>query len=362
MSLPLKFALKGEEVITIELGCKYEEPGAYCLKEETDLSIHIHASNNIDTATPGEYMVKYFIEYNSDRYLLKRKVIVVDSKPPEILLYGDKNITVYTTATYKEPGFIAYDNYDGDITNRVKVMSEKLNDFETKLIYTVKDSAGNEQQEVRFLKYVTPENKDLIYLTFDDGPHKNITPQVLDILKEYNVNATFFVLNFEDSLIPVVHRVIEEGNAIAIHGYSHYYKEIYASEEAYLNNIKLMQDRIKEVTGIHTNITRFPYGSYNTISEFNPGIMAILRKRVPEEGFAYYDWNVSTGDGVSTTSPEDIINYFIKGLKRGRINIILMHDSWGHENTVAALPQIIEYGLENGYCFGVINEYTPPLY
>lgn len=87
----------------------------------------------------------------------------------------------------------------------------------------------------------------MIYLTFDDGPSTNITPQILDILKEENVQATFFIVDFGGTKTDIVKRIVNEGHTIAIHGKSHVYKEIYKSVDDYMNNINYMNEKIKKI-------------------------------------------------------------------------------------------------------------------
>lgn len=216
----------------------------------------------------------------------------------------------------------------------------------------------NQVQEVR---KIDSENKEgVIYLTFDDGPSLDITPKVLDILKEENIKATFFVLNYEQSKEGLIKRIVQEGHTIGIHGYSHVYKDIYFSDDAYMNNIYKLQEKIKNTTGITTKYTRFPGGSSNTVSKkYSSGIMTRLTKRVLEEGYKYYDWNVSVEDAGSSKTSEEVYNRFVNGLSDTRANIVLMHDFTGNNKTLDVLRDMIHYGKENGYTFESIDEKTP---
>lgn len=302
------------------------------------------------------------------------QVSKIDTIPPTITLKGEDEVILKPHTTYIEPGYIAIDDQDGDITDKVKITREKLEDRHYAVHYVVIDSAGNssqvitrkvtveeEKQETQEIKKTESKNKDgVIYLTFDDGPSLDITPKILDILKEENIKATFFVLNYDQSKETLIKRIVQEGHTIGIHGYSHKYNEIYTSEEAYMNNITKLQDKIKKTTGITTKYTRFPGGSSNTVSKkYSSGIMTRLTKRVVDEGYKYYDWNVSVEDAGGSKTSEDVYNRYVSELVKTRANIVLMHDFGGNNKTLNALRDMIHYGKENGYTFENIDDNTP---
>lgn len=138
----------------------------------------------------------------------------------------------------------------------------------------------------------------VVYLTFDDGPSPN-TPRIIDILNENGVKATFFVKN-GGKYNGYMKNITESGNQIALHSYSHNYPQVYASEQAFFDDLQKISDLVYNETGVRTNIFRFPGGSSNTISrKYSPGIMTTLTKEVQEKGYCYFDWNVSSGDAVS---------------------------------------------------------------
>ena len=220
-------------------------------------------------------------------------------------------------------------------------------------------SNGNTATEERKVIVSEKATTGIIYLTFDDGPSTTITPKILDVLKEKGVHATFFVINYNEATEHLVKREAEEGHAIGIHGYSHDYSKIYASVDVCYNNIKTLQEKIYKTTGIKTMILRFPGGSSNTVSrKYCPGIMTKITEKVLSEGFKYYDWNVMSGDSGDVKTKEAVYANVTKGLKPGRDNIVLMHDFSGNNKTLEALPEIIDYGLANGYKFEVITPNT----
>ena len=197
-----------------------------------------------------------------------------------------------------------------------------------------------------------------IFLTFDDGPSNATTGRLLDILKKYNVKATFFVTgNGSDDLIK---REYNEGHSIGLHTYSHSYKTVYASEEAFFNDLAKVDQRVYNAVGIHPKITRFPGGASNTVSKFNKGIMTRLAKQLTEKGYKYWDWNVSSGDAGDTTNPDKIVENVTSNCTKDKRNIVLMHDI--HEYTVNAIERIILWAKENNYQFYRIEENMDPVH
>ena len=204
------------------------------------------------------------------------------------------------------------------------------------------------------------ERQGTIYLSFDDGPSSNITPKVLDILKEEGIKATFFVLNFSDENAHLVKREVEEGHTIGIHGYSHEYSKIYRSKEAFMSNVYDLQAKIKETTGVTSMYVRFPGGSSNTVSrKYSKGIMTALSKELLSKGFKYYDWNVCAEDAGSAKNSKDVYNYVVKYLKKDRQNMVLMHDFASNKKGLDALRDIIKFGKKNGYKFMAVDDKTP---
>ena len=178
------------------------------------------------------------------------------------------------------------------------------------------------------------------------------------------MKATFFILNYSDSDKPLIQRMIDEGHTVAIHGYSHDYATIYASDDAFMENIYKLRDRLRADFGYEATFIRFPGGASNTISANHcKGIMSRLVKRVEQEGFAYFDWNVDSGDADGNTKPKDYILSHVKGgLCQGRGNVVLMHDTGVKTTTADALPEILQYGLANGYTFLPITKDTVPVH
>jgi peptidoglycan/xylan/chitin deacetylase (PgdA/CDA1 family) len=202
------------------------------------------------------------------------------------------------------------------------------------------------------------QNYGKIFLTFDDGPSNATTGRLLDILKQYNVKATFFVTgNGSDELIK---REYNEGHSIGLHTYSHSYKTVYASEEAFFDDLGKVDQRVYNAIGVHSKITRFPGGASNTVSKFNPGIMTRLAKQLKEKGYKYWDWNISSGDAGETKDPDKIFENVTSQLSNDKRNIVLMHDI--HEFTINSIERIIVWAKENNYEFCRIEENMDPVH
>ncbi len=297
-----------------------------------------------------------------NRTSVERIINYTDPLPPQLTLLGGDKISVEPGVAYEDPGFIAVDNLDGDISDKVTV-SGHVDPFvpgDYEITYTIEDSFHNTATATRTVtvNMIQQEADDpdgkYIYLTFDDGPGQ-YTEQLLDVLKKYNVKATFFVVN--TGYADLITREYEEGHSIGIHSATHDYHQIYASEDAYFSDLYRMDEIIYAKTGIHTNIIRFPGGSSNTVSSFNPGIMTRLTQSVKEKGYQYFDWNVSSGDAGGTTSTDQVFQNVINGVQDHTYSVVLMHDIKGF--SVDAVERIIVWGLTNGYTFRALDSGSP---
>lgn len=180
-----------------------------------------------------------------------------------------------------------------------------------------------------------------VYLTFDDGPSAE-TNRILDILKEYNVKATFFVIGKTDeNSVKAYQRIVEEGHTLGMHSYSHQYAQVYASREAFEDDLTSLQDYLLSITGMESTFYRFPGGSSNKVSKIP---MSDLIQCLEERNITYFDWNVSSGDASGTQlSSQTIINNVMSGINGTLKNyVVLFHDSAAKKTTVDALPEILE--------------------
>lgn len=233
-----------------------------------------------------------------------------------------------------------------EISEQVETIDETMQNEGEDMQTDTPSSIGEAQNE-----YV-----GTICLTFDDGPSLEITNQILDILQEKNVKATFFILDYDDEKLNIINREIEDGHTVGLHGYSHDYSTIYSSLDEITNNFVALQEKLYTDTGYYSNFIRFPGGSSNTVSKkYCTGIMAEATQTVTEMGFIYFDWNVDSQDAGGAKSAEEVYNNVTSTLVEGRTNVVLMHDASNKIYTLEALSSIIDYGLEHGFEFKAIS-------
>ena len=347
------------------------QPGCYTILGEEYLEEGYTARDNFDgdltafvTRIQEEDLVIYTVADSAgNRTTISRKIHYFDPNPPQLTLLGDSTMYITAGAGFTEPGWVAMDNVDGEISHWVQVTGEadKYLAGSYDLVYSVKDSTGNMTQLIRKVivepkqipKTVVPEGR-VIYLTFDDGPGA-YTRELLRILNKYDVKATFFVVGRGNA--EILREIVNGGHAIGIHSVFHEYKTIYASPDAYFQDLLTMQAYIREVTGEETWLMRFPGGSSNTVSRFNPGIMTYLTQAVQDNGFQYFDWNVDSNDAGGAKKAEEVFSNVKAGVENRQISIVLQHDIKAF--SVEAVEQIILWGLENGYQFRALDMTSP---
>ncbi len=196
-----------------------------------------------------------------------------------------------------------------------------------------------------------------VYLTFDDAPGDKVTEEVLDILKEKKVMGTFFVVGERISgREDIIKRISTEGHSIGLHSYSHKMKKIYSSPSAFIDEMEKTSDEVFKVNGVRTKIIRFPGGS-------KPFMTNDFLDKLHEQNFKIYDWNVPVSDGINAKlSPDKFYSEATNTRCFKSPLIILMHCSGENENTVKALPDIIEYYKELGYDFKALTSDCPEYY
>lgn len=179
-----------------------------------------------------------------------------------------------------------------------------------------------------------------VYLTFDDGPSEK-TEEILDILADYDVKATFFVVGREDEESQALYRrIVDEGHTLGMHSYSNKYSVIYQSEQAFQEDYQKLKDYLYEVTGVECKYYRFPGGSSNQISNVS---MTPLIQFLNEQDTVYYDWNVSAGDAASAAyTAEDIVANVTEDVAKYKTSVVLLHDAEDKSTTVEAIRPLIE--------------------
>ena len=286
----------------------------------------------------------WIVSYNK-RHIFKYRYILIAILATIIILLAVITTVIVKTTKNKSNSQIANNNGNND---------------EEQAMLVELDNKKKEQEQREKEKQEEENATGVIYLTFDDGPSSDITPQILDILAQKNVKATFFLVHFSDKNADLVKREDESGHTVALHGYSHTYSEVYQSADACLENFKKIQQQVYETIGKKPNVIRFPGGSSNTISKkYCEGVMTEVTKRVLDDGFRYFDWNVDSDDAGHAKTKEDVYNNVTSKLKPKRGNVVLMHDFSKNNKTLNALADIIDFGKQNGYVFRKITEDTP---
>lgn len=330
---------------------KYEKNAKVTDNYDGDISKKLKVTYDEKTSVVS-YEAK---DSSGNKKVVNKKVLFEDIEKPTIELIGSDNKSIYIGDNYQEEGIKANDNCDGNISDKYtkegEVNTNQLGEYV--ITYKVQDKAKNENTITRKVRVIEKNKNGVIYLTFDDGPQEGTTNVILDILKEEGVQATFFVTcKGPDYLIK---REYDEGHTVALHTCSHDYAKIYSSDNAFFEDLYTVQNRVKNITGYESKISRFPGGSSNTVSrKYSWGIMSRLTKEVQNRGFKYYDWNLSSGDAAGGYPTSDqIYNNVVNSLSKNRANMVLMHDIKTY--TRDALRRIIKYGKENGYRFEKIT-------
>lgn len=196
---------------------------------------------------------------------------------------------------------------------------------------------------------VRDNDKKTIYLTFDDGPSEN-TDEVLKILDEKGVKATFFVIGRTDeAAIRRIKKAAAAGHTIGMHSYSHDYDKIYTSVEDFLADFYQLFTFLRDEVGVTPTVFRFPGGSLNN---YNQGVYKEIIAEMLRRGFRYYDWNLSAEDAAKKSpSAQTIVKGITDYSAEKKHGVVLMHDSAHCKTTVEALPELIDALREQGFTF-----------
>lgn len=216
-----------------------------------------------------------------------------------------------------------------DEIDKYKNLKTTIQELKSTYFANIKQLEDNIQQN--------KTDKRIAYLTFDDGPYASITGKFLDILKEYDVPATFFVLG-KPAQTDLYKREIKEGHTLANHSYSHKLGKngIYTSVDRAVNDFMQLDEYISSTYDYSMNIFRFPGGSATAGSK-KSGIASSMS----DKGYGYVDWGTTDGSGGYRTSVDDYYSSVVKGIGNQKIVVVLMHDY--SDLTLGMLPDLIEY-------------------
>ncbi len=268
-------------------------------------------------------------------------------------------IPTYTSFHYKNK----YENLSQQ-TETVSLAKQTTSLYDYLPDYNIKPETPEYQN--KYPDFYAPQPLDAsesvpntVYLTFDDGPSSR-TPEVLEILAEEDIKATFFVVGTTDSFsAQAMKDIVAQGHTLAMHTYTHQYKKIYESVDAYLDDMYQIFTLIKETTGVTPTHFRFAGGSINS---YNYQVYMDIISEMLRRGFVPFDWNVSSGDASSVLlSTNAIVNNVVTGVGKTSRAVVLMHDSYSRTTTVQALPAIIQTLKEQGYSFDRLTPQTKPV-
>lgn len=224
----------------------------------------------------------------------------------------------------------------------------------------------SEAEEPASEEALTPEElleqsteKKKVYLTFDDGPSR-YSDELLDILKKYDVKATFFVIGRTDEESKRIYkRIVDEGHTLAMHSYTHKYEQIYENLDSFKKDVEKLSDLLYKTTGVRPKYYRFPGGSSNQVSKVS------IKKCISylnQKGITYFDWNTVNGDATGENYTEkQMVATVMEGVHKNNNSIVLMHDTVSRDTTVNSLPMLIKKLKKEGYVILPISDYTNPI-
>lgn len=299
------------------------------------------------------YIVVSIIINNSQTPELKKTPAISEEERAKLEGIAVENPTIETeqeeikTVKKSEDGKLV--SYSG---NHMQIPNHNLENLKASIM--IPQFNENGYDEVKNI-YFSEEKQ--VYLTFDDGPSKDVTPQILDILKEHDVKATFFVLGARVDLYPeTLKRAFDEGHYIANHGYSHQYSKIYENKDTVFQEYVECDNSIRNAIGnpdFNSYLFRFPGGSSGGRYE---SIKAEAREHFKSYGVAYTNWNCLTGDAEGKNTKEECVQEFMATKEGKNSLVVLMHDSNEKTQTVEALPDIIMQLKNEGYTFKTFYE------
>ena len=289
--------------------------------------------------------------YSMKKYVDKKRIILscvvatilVITLMLTIYYIVDTSIRVKKSKKYEEQ-VIAYKQ---QLEEQEKIEKEKK---EAERLSRIPNLTEEGKENIKNIYH--SETAKRAFLTFDDGPSTN-TKDILDLLLQRNIKATFFVLGTQVERMPeTVKRIYEEGHYIANHGYSHVYSSIYSSPEAVLDEFNKCNQVVAnaiQVPEYNSHLFRFPGGYYG-------GKYAEIKKQANEilkqNNIAHVDWNALTGDSEKQNPTKEYLMNNLQKTTQGKNSIvILMHDSQAKKVTVETLPEVIDYLQQQGYEF-----------
>ena len=283
--------------------------------------------------------------------------VINEYKMKETMQYNLSELENTSSEKTKDDVIVIITEENKNQNNELEVPSQNQEDQlqEQQKIEENKKKAQSKDKE-KFVKNVSNiyngEEGKRVFLTFDDGPSKAVTPYILDKLKEHNIKATFFVLGNRVKANPeLVKRAYDEGHYIANHSYSHKYSKIYKSYNTLIEEYNKTEKEIQkalENNNYSSNLFRFPGGSFG--GEYDL-VKNNIKKEMKKNDIAYLDWNALTNDAAGANTKEKIIKNLKKTVGKKENVVVLMHDAPDKILTYETLEDVITYLKDKGYAF-----------
>lgn len=241
---------------------------------------------------------------------------------------------------------------EAQILKEQQIIEEQKRIEKEKEAKRLKNSQPLTEEQMQKIESIYSIDGKTAFLTFDDGPTTTVTPLILDLLKQENIKATFFVLGNRAKANPeLIKRQFEEGHYIANHGYTHKYSQIYQSSQTVLDEYNYTESCIQEALGnpdYHSRVFRFPGGSYGG---YYKNIKSQTKQLLRQNNIVSLDWNALSRDAEGAYTKESIMQSIIDTVGQKESVVILMHDSYDKILTYETLPDVIKYLRDNGYIF-----------
>lgn len=236
--------------------------------------------------------------------------------------------------------------------SRQELLEEQRKIEEEKRKESLKNSQNLTQEQMQSIENIYISEEKRVFLTFDDGPTTTVTPYILDLLKQENIKATFFVLGNRAKANPdLIKREFYEGHYIANHGYTHKYSLIYQDAQTVLDEYNYTEECIQQALenpNYHSRVFRFPGGS---VGGYYKTIKTEAKELLRQNSIVSLDWNSLTKDAEGAQTTEELLQNAIDTIGQKNSVVILMHDSADKILTYETLPSLIQYLRENGYSF-----------
>ena len=243
------------------------------------------------------------------------------------------------------------------IEEEKRIEQERIAEEERKQQELLKNSKPFTEEQMQAIEKIYSIEEKSVFLTFDDGPTQTVTPLILDLLKNENIKATFFVLGNRAKANPdLIKREFEEGHYIANHGYTHIYRQIYQNNQTVLDEYnyteKCIQDAL-ENPNYHSKVFRFPGGSQGGYYHTKK---AEAKKYLRQNGIVSLDWNALSRDAEGANTKEELLQSVIDTVGEKKSVVILMHDSADKILTYETLPDVIKYLRDKEYKFKTLYD------